>query len=89
MESSLSRKAALSIAAAIPPTGTPLLYRGQSYRVDGEQLHRRADGTITMLMRLSTNCPDCGVVFTCIAVPRDDTELTRRCPEHKRPGVQV
>jgi hypothetical protein len=66
--------------------------KGQVYTCQGfERYTTRAD-IDTALVVLSTHCAECAAIFIVKApaqVRPDNLMLNRRCPKHKRPGVQV
>jgi hypothetical protein len=68
--------------------GDLITVRGQDYLLVGTEPHTRKDGSKTKLAIWQSDCAECGAVFECrspiIAPPQ-----TRRCDEHKRPGVWV
>ncbi len=57
---------------------------------DGEPYTNRFGATV-LLHPIETMCPDCGRMFRLQATVRRwrSGELTRRCEEHRRPGLAV
>ena len=71
--------------------GDRVFSRGQQYRMMGTRPHVCRDGTKTKLLVFSTNCAECGVEFdfTVTAASASKGWFSRRCQEHKRPGVRA
>ncbi len=70
------------------PPGTVIVYQGQRYRIEGYQPHTRRDGAATELMRVSSTCAECGAPFESVTSVAARW-FSRRCPEHRKPGVRV
>jgi hypothetical protein len=71
--------------------GTTFRRRGQRYEIVGFTPHTCADGREIELVRLASNCPDCGRPFEASASRRNvrGGHLARRCPRHAKRGVPV
>ena len=64
------------------------VHQGQEYREAGVRVHRKPDGSETLVTEWDTNCSDCGREFRLFTAP-SKFEPNRRCQECKRPGVRV
>ncbi len=82
-------KIILDLTAIENPTGVVMLLDDQRYTATGTVPHQRIDGTSSRLILWQTHCPECGVPFTVQTPLTIRSELTRRCPEHRKPGRRV
>ena len=64
---------------------------GQEYQFTGLRQHEKANGEWTAVLVFRSWCAECGAEFECTATQRslEKGALSRRCNEHKRPGVRV
>lgn len=71
--------------------GDRVMNGGQTFRMVGIRPHVRRDGTETELLVFSARCAECGVEFdfTATAASASKGWFSRRCQEHKRPGVRA
>jgi hypothetical protein len=65
------------------------LYLGQRYEFIREEDYQRREGGVSRLSVWRSHCADCGQPFECRTVKASAFQPSRRCPEHKAPGVPV
>jgi hypothetical protein len=67
-----------------------LLFKGQRYDLIGFETYRKEDGEEVDQRVWKSLCPECGKAFTAwtpTVVPIEGIRrISRRCPDHKRPG---
>lgn len=75
----------------VPPKPMDFTLKGQRYVQVGTELHERLSGRTMSLLVLRSVCPICEKPFTLKASRRNAVarEVTRRCPDHRLPGVTV
>lgn len=71
-----------------PPLGLAIIQNEQRYDLVGFEPYTRLDGTLSELAQWSTPCADCGVEYLAKCSVKAVPE-TRRCPDHRKPGVKV
>lgn len=67
-------------------------FAGQIYECIEIKSHVRLDGTLTSLAVIGSACADCGLPFLTSSPAGNDPHtapLSRRCIDHRRPGVRV
>jgi hypothetical protein len=71
--------------------GTRFNLHDQRYFCVGTKEHETRDGRWLQLLRLETDCPDCGETFRLLTTKTNTRKriLTRRCEDCRRPGVPV
>ena len=71
--------------------GTRFNLHRQRYFCVGIKEHETRDGRWLQLLRLETDCPDCGETFRLLTTKTNARKriLTRRCEDCRRPGIPV
>jgi hypothetical protein len=71
--------------------GTRFDLHRQRYFCVGTKEHETRDGRWLQLLRLETDCPDCGETFRLLTTKTNARKriLTRRCEDCRRPGIPV
>lgn len=71
-----------------PPLATIVNYRRQPYTLSSCEPYRRVDGSETLILKWQAPCWECGKPFE-FSAPLSGTKWpSRRCQDHRRPGVR-